>query len=375
MTEPFNNTGGCCRLRSGRVIQRTGTSKERNDVAVSTDSDDDEISFSDDLLHTIHLSANRNEMTEGTSALIPAPFYGKQEEDVVEFLRTIDLWSTLRRADDEAKRATLALLLKGNASSWFHTQPNTITSSYRALKDALIDRYGPRPTHAWKATADLWQLRQQKEQSTDDFITAVVKAGHRIGIEDDQLHLVALNGLRPSIRQHVIQHPIKDLDDLRQWGRLTELSLQDAPDDDSSLRATARELAELKDEIRRLRIHSIQSPPASRSTSPAPATPPTSRRVQFQSDSTGASHSNTPRYQRSTTDHRPHFRNSDQRRTPTGTSSTANYGNNRCGNCGGKHVRHSNCPARDKTCFYCRKVGHFQSVCRSASRARSNNHI
>lgn len=99
------------------------------------------------------------------------------------FLRTVDLWYTLLRADEDSKRATLALLLRGNASSWFHTQPSRTTRSYQLLKDALIDSYGPRPADTWKATAYLWQLRQQKDQSTDDFIMSIIKAGNRIGID------------------------------------------------------------------------------------------------------------------------------------------------------------------------------------------------
>lgn len=77
-----------------------------------------------------------------------------------------------------------------------------------------MNRYGPQETHAWKLTADLWLLRQEKGQSVDDYITSIVKAGKKIGVDERQLYSIALNGLRPIIRQHVIQHPLSDLEDL-----------------------------------------------------------------------------------------------------------------------------------------------------------------
>lgn len=129
--------------------------------------------------------------------------------------------------------------------------------------------YGsPRPTCGY--------LNKTKAQSIDDYITAVVKAEQKVGVTEDQLYLIMLNGLRPSIRQHVIQHELQSLDDLRQWERITELSLTDSPLDDSPLETTARELAELKAELRKLRINAVNP---SRSTPPDAAPP--QRRVIF----------------------------------------------------------------------------------------------
>lgn len=94
-----------------------------------------------------------------------------------------------------------------------------------------------------------------------------MKAGKKIGVDGRQLYSIALNGLGPVIRQHVIQHPPSDLEDLRRWGRITELSLKDSAIKDAPFEATAHELSELKDEIRKLRINAVVSPP--RAASPA----------------------------------------------------------------------------------------------------------
>lgn len=400
MSAPENNTTGYCYLRSGRLLnpgntqptEPETTSVEPNpavEPCLPVDSRtsipdpdacgcpestprrtlphfDTETSF-DELQRDSPLFFYNDNMTEGSNALLPSPFYGKPEEDINEFLKNFELWATFRRADRDSRLAALPLLLKEGAAAWYHTQSSRIRESIDDLKRALIERYGPQAAHAWKSTADLWLLKQAKGQSIDDYLTAVLKAGQKIGVGEENLYFIALNGLRPSIRQHVIQHELSSLEDLRQWGRITELSLRDSALDDSPFEATARELAEMKAEIRKLRINVVN--PSSRSPSPSAVSTTPQRRVQFQEDSR-----RTP--PQTTFNQRRFFTN--QRQTPNRRNQPdwTNQGTPpRCGNCGGKHNRNYSCPAREKTCFYCHRRGHLQSVCRAARSARSQPNL
>lgn len=357
MSEPINNTSGCCRLRSGREIRQP-----TNEQATVQDSDDETIFVDDDLLAPVNreskfrlLSTYNDTMAEGTSSLLlNTPFNGRPDEDISEFLKTVGLWATLRKADEETRISALALLLRGNAADWFHTQPQ-VTESYRELKNALRERYGPQRRQCMEG-----HCQSLAVTTTDDFIT-VVKAGRRVDISDDQLLIIALNGLRPSIRQHVIQHPISNLDDLRQWGRATELSLQDARDDDAS-NPTARELAERKDKIRQLRIHSVQS-----SQPPMPSFVDDAHDINaFQRSS--VQHNDTPNNQQQIRfrQQRQYQPSAQYQRSQQQHPSADRQNFTRCNNFGGKHSRNSSCPARNKPCFYCGKLGHFQSVCMAA---------
>ncbi len=40
--------------------------------------------------------------------------------------------------------------------------------------------------------------------------------------------MVVINGLKPSIRQHILQKDAQDMEAVRKWAVLAELSLQDA---------------------------------------------------------------------------------------------------------------------------------------------------
>lgn len=127
-------------------------------------------------------------------------------------------------------RAALPLLLKECASPWYHThtQPSKVRDSLdNNIKDALIKRYGPQAAHAWKSTADIWLLKQSNNPSIFDYTVChrSNQGGQKIDVGEAQFYFIALNRLRPSIRQHVIQQKLCSLDNLRQRGRIIELSL------------------------------------------------------------------------------------------------------------------------------------------------------
>src|SRR6218665_2063545 len=102
-------------------------------------------------------------------------------------------------------------------------------------------------------------MRQQSSQTTDDFITSIQKVAQKLDIPPEQTFMVALSGLRPNIRQHVIQHDPKSMEDIQKWGRVTETSQEDSTEAAQHLRDTVSELAILKDELKQLKLTSIAS--------------------------------------------------------------------------------------------------------------------
>src|SRR6218665_2011576 len=103
--------------------------------------------------------------------------------------------------------------------------------------------------------------------------TSRSKAGH----SPEQTFMVALSGLRPNIRQHVIQHDPKSMEDIQKWGRVTETSQEDSTDAAQHLRDTVSELTVLKDELKQLKLTSIASINTQRTRSRSP----TPHRVSF----------------------------------------------------------------------------------------------
>src|SRR6218665_2345080 len=112
-------------------------------------------------------SDSESEMSSN-STLTPAAFTGRPSEDILEFLKNFELWTVFRRMADESKLGALPLLLKDGAAVWYNSQQRGVQGDLTELRRALIDRYGPSATDAWKRAADLWKMRQQhpKPQTT-----------------------------------------------------------------------------------------------------------------------------------------------------------------------------------------------------------------
>lgn len=312
------------------------------------------------------------------NTLVPSPFTGNQQEDILEFLKNFELWSTFRRMSGAQKLAALPLLLKNGAAVWFNTQSQATRESFIALRDALTLRYGPKATDAWKRAADLWSLKQLPHQSVDDFLTSVQQAAQKLDVDAGQTFLVALNGLRSNIRQHVLQHDLTTIEGLRKWGRLTELSQEDQSDTDHHIRHTVSELAAIREELKQLQITSVAAINSTRRRTPSPhhvtfvdqsPKPVLEPRLEPYATSTSRGYPPSAQsYPGHSENNRPHDSPSWRPRPPYRSqplNSWRTTSKPTCGNCGGIHTSNNFCRARGVTCFRCSKRGHLQSVCRS----------
>lgn len=309
------------------------------------------------------------------NALLPTPFSGKSSEDINDFLRHFELWSEFKGIDRTVKLSALPLMLKDGASAWYYTQSQQVRGNWHALLEALRERYGPDKSNMWRATSDLWKLRQEKSQSTEDFITQVQKAGQRIDASDQQIYLVVLNGLRSEIRMQVIQHQTCTLDDLRKWGKITELSLQDASDHSQNLEKAIQDLASIKDDFQRMTVNAVTKssvvfPPAPSGPPPSSHSFPSCPRFYPQAPENSQVSFRTPpaaTNPQAAQNFRPSRRGTFNQKnfSPRSIPSPVLQPSG-CWRCGNSHPRNTHCRAINLTCHYCGRVGHVQSVCRVA---------
>lgn len=294
---------------------------------------------------------------------------------------------------DESKLGALPLLLKDGAAVWYNTQPRGVQGDLTELRRALIDRYGPSATDAWKRAADLWQMRQLPSQTTDDFLTSIQQVAQKLDIPPEQTFMVALSGLRSTIRQHVIQHDPKTIADIQKWGRVTETSQDDTTEAAQHLRDTVSELSALKDELKQLKLNSIAAittqRPRSRSPTPHrvtfanppaqpanyPVEPPFHHRspVSYPPPPPSfADHSFSPStpYPSAASSaygfHPASTRQPFRHQQMSTWNSSRQFQPSGCSNCGGNHGPQGFCRAKGLTCYNCGKRGHLQSVCRAA---------
>lgn len=205
------------------------------------------------------------EMAENSKVFGPESFSGSSKEDLNKFLQNFELWATFRRYDEPTKLSALPLLLKEGASIWYSTLRQGTKEDYDRLKAALYERYGPNQNQSWKNVADLWKIRQEAGQSFDDYMNKVEREANRLNCPAETTFMVAMNGLRPIIRQMVtIQNP-STIEDLKKLGRLVEDSAQDAS---GEMQETLTELRGLAGQLKSIQLQAFQ-PQSSTESAPS----------------------------------------------------------------------------------------------------------
>ena len=433
MSEPENATTGRYFLRSGKPQQTSSTFLSSSPELVPPSSyvlttpassplipvipssvpvsslPDQSVFVDHDGSESSDSSESDSDSEEMANTLVPSAFTGRSEDDIIEFLKNFDLWATFRTMTQAQKLSALPLLLKEGSATWFNTQTRRTREDYEVLREALIKRYGPNSTTAWKRSAELWTLKQAPQQSVDDFLTTVQQAAGKLEIGVEQTFLVALNGLRAHIRQLVLQHDPTTIEEIQKWGRLAELSQDDRGDTADNLRQTVLELTAIREELKQLQLTNVAAISAHRrSSSPSPSsrhvtfmdqsTPPSSsdtRHDVYASSSSPQDHRQTQFYASQRSDNRDNqnnrgytvqqplpprqyqpadtqYRSSNNQDRPQQSSYWRTPSKSTCGNCGGFHSVTGFCRGKGVTCFSCGKRGHLRSVCRSARGRYSN---
>ena len=202
------------------------------------------------------------------------------------------------------------------------------------------------------------------------------------GVDEETLWCVVVRGLRPSLKAHVLQHQPTSLGQILEAARFAEVA------DIANADATGNELSQLMDEVRasRAEVQQLATRVDKMATSTVHSRPPTPSR---QTGSRASLQQVTFAESLERRDQRPVPSSEPRgdryiyrgRRQPSrqqeGVSRqpfpcTTSTAATRCGLCGSQHD--GICPALRMTCRYCRRRGHVQATCRSASRPSQSNH-
>lgn len=318
-------------------------------------------------------------------------FSGDGSQDAQLWLTRFQLMAVTKNLNDNKAKATLPLLLKENALRWYVALPQHVKDNYAELKREFIIRYGPDERVQWQRTASLYQTAQGSGESVEDYVSGVTSKGAELNLPEEQLRNIVLNGLRPHLRQFVLQQNPATLDDMRKSAKLAELTLPDTAKEQQSV-ATAIARLESK-----LELMSVAQASALQPTTYSPE----NRGYQ----TTGVNH-NQNRYpqQHEAENYYPQPENnfygppqqpnygyipqeSNRGYRPNGSSRgtrnqqyrqpAAAQGDRRgpyepyntCNWCGGQQTHsRDRCPARGKLCNKCGKINHFARACRSVPR-------
>lgn len=232
------------------------------------------------------------------------------DSDSKLWITQFQLMVTAKGLNEAKARTTLPLYLKDTALRWYISLDDDIKGDYDLLKESFQARFQPDPRTKWQRTAELYTVTQN-QSTVEDYIARITTKTAELQLPDEQTFNIILNGLKPCIRQFVLQQNPGTIQELAQSAKLAQLTVVDNLSLQNSLVAA---------------VNRIESKLQDLSVSVA-----------------------------------THPQNSTYRQ-PT----------RNCYFCG-RRASHpqTRCPAYGKKCNKCGKLNHFANVCRSMPRSRN----
>lgn len=245
---------------------------------------------------------------------------GPRWEKYVNRLENLFIGMNLK--DDARKRALLLHYVGEAVYDIYEAEKGSTAATYDETKKVLTAYFKPK-RNIQMEIFNFRSCKQKANQSLDDFVTELrqlAKNCEFTNTDHEILSQVIQHCSSSRLRKRALREPDKSLKDILELGRSLELADTQA--------------AAIEDES----VNSIHRP-----------RPPNNQK---------------PRTTPTKTSHPTN----NQRNKPLNTQTT-------CRNCGGQYPHNTACPAKGKTCNYCKKPNHFKTVCNKLKRRQQVNNM
>ena len=350
----------------------------------------------------------KNKMATNMSSTTFAPdyFHGTAQEDPQMFLRSVRHWLAFKEMDPAEKARSFPVMLRGSALVWYESVPEDVREDFERTAEAFLARYHIVGVTGWKDAASMWCTPQLPHQSVDDYLNQMERKASKTTMPEEQKRYAIINGLKPSIRQQVLQHEITQIAQIRHWATIAEAS-ENQGESQSEIANLAKQVKILTDQLTNAKVQALTEQgtsgaqakvrfqdPAARARTPSPRPQPyqppqdystwednspyypAAQNLQYTRPQRGTflrrppqfgQRSNQPRFQNFNPNYgpqqaRPQFtpRWGNLQNRPQGTP----YQGPVCNNCLRSHPRFA-CPAQYLNCSSCGRRGHMARACRT----------
>ena len=196
------------------------------DITNSSDSESDENTASGSEAED--MPDPETPVITGDGALLPQPFYGKTQENAEAWLSYLQRYSTYKQLTAVQTLALFKVLLRDGAGDWLVAEPDGSKDTLDHLTAAFKARFQDNEVLKYKSARDLFTMKQDSQQSVDEYVTEVVKTAQKIGQnkEDNITRYAILSGLRPEIAKHVLMADPKTTTAVIENARMAELAVR-----------------------------------------------------------------------------------------------------------------------------------------------------
>jgi hypothetical protein len=298
------------------------------------------------------------------------PFKGEPQEDAEVWLSCFEQYSKVSKWENLEPVQWFPFFLQEGARSWYHALPEDSTKTWEDLSKAFKKRFQPHGAIKW-ARLDEFQARKQGSvESVDVFVEAISRMGRQLERSKDQIKESVIRGLRTPIRNAILlkDNSTKELDVIVEWAKQAEILAK--AENESQQATLVQAIASMTAKMENFQsnmerkiemigrageIAQMQSQELSKGGGAGyPIQGRSNDRVQGSWQGQGHSQSNG------------NWSNNRQRQFSNTMGSGSAGEGAQCKKCGryfsGSFSNH-HCPAKDRICHGCNKVGHYQSMC------------
>ena len=149
----------------------------------------------------------------------PEAFKGDKTQDPEDWLAVLNYWITFCAMPQHEAASMFPVLLRDAALVWFQSLEAAVRDDWTQIQAAFLQRF-KKPAHIqWQNTHEVFRCDQTSTQSVDEYLNVIMKNMSRAkGLSEATKLDAVIIGLRPDIKQLVIQHRCDSLDDIRKMG-------------------------------------------------------------------------------------------------------------------------------------------------------------
>ena len=290
---------------------------------------------------------------------------------ITDWLEDFDRYTTeTARTSAANKLYDLISHLGPEPKQWFQLLSDEIKQNYDQLRAAIKAKFSPTPQEILETRAAIYAMKQTPTQSFKNFAKEVQLKARSINLPDDEIKGICINGARPNLKMHLSMTKPTNME------ALLKLPCVVSEVSEEPIHQMFQVLNDKLDDLQSSRtVNNEKRVTFSRSSSRSPGRSPGRRPNETQQPRRPTSSRQPPpqqgpRYQgwprQGQWQQRPQYQRQYQQRGPRNPNAQGQFrppGPRFCGRCNRACQGGQLCPAFQKQCHRCGKLGHFKSMC------------
>ncbi|XP_050411060.1 uncharacterized protein LOC126825416 [Patella vulgata] len=150
-------------------------------------------------------------------------FHGLKSENATLWLKNVELYCSMQSLDDDRQLPTIILHLRDGARRWYDNLEPRVQHDLKLLKEQFLKSYQP------STFVDMRVNAQTNGETCEMFLNRVEKKYHYTNMDERVIMGLAIEGLLPNIKSHVVLQQPSTWQELKSACYLVESTIPTQP--------------------------------------------------------------------------------------------------------------------------------------------------